>query len=447
MKTAVLSGVLSLAFLFSIGFSATAQCTGEPNWPADGAQKAKAQESLVLLNDFKRESKFKAAITPLNWLLTNTPGLTKNIYIYGAEVYDGLAKKETDAAKKAKYADSLLVIYDLRLKHTPCGEEASIINRKALAAYIFYITTEKGKDLLKIMDEAFKKNGNDIMDGTLFPYMQTVQVNYINHKTLTEDQVIERYDRITEIIDSKTKQAKAEGKPIDRYQNYQKQIDDIFIGLGIAMDCERIKEKLEPRFRANPKDITLAKQIFRQMLMGKCTEDPLWLEAGEVVVAAEPDFAILKNLAIRYLAQDQTAKAEGFFKKAMEIAPTKGDKGDILMLMGSVEAKKGNKAGARDLFRQVLAADPGRKEAYEKIGDLYYNSANDCKQLENQADDRRVYLVAFDYYQRAGDSRKMSQAKEQFPSREELFLVNHRAGESTRVDCWVNESTTWRTRD
>lgn len=447
MKTTVLSGFLSLAFLFSMGFSAAAQCTGEPNWPADGEQKAKAQESLVLLNDFKREGKFKAAITPLNWLITNTPQLTKNIYIYGAEVYDGLAKKETDAAKKAKYADSLLVIYDLRLQHTPCGEEASIINRKALAAYIFYITTEKGKDLLKIMDEAFEKNGNDIMDGTLFPYMQTIQVNYINHKTLSGEQVIERYDKLTGIIEEKIKKAQAEGKPIDRYQNYQKQIDDIFIGLGIAMDCGRIKEKLEPRFRANPKDVTLAKQIFRQMLMGKCTDDPLWLEAGEVLVEAEPDFAILKNLAIRYLAQDQTAKAEGFFKRALDVAPTKEDKADILMLQGSVEAKKGNKSGARELFRQVLAADPGRKEAYEKIGDLYYNSANDCKQLENQADDRRVYLVAYDYYQRAGDSRKMAQAKEQFPSKEELFLVNHRAGESTRVDCWVNETTTWRTRD
>src|SRR5690606_34321816 len=224
MKTTVLSGFLSLAFLFSMGFSAAAQCTGEPNWPADGEQKAKAQESLVLLNDFKREGKFKAAITPLNWLITNTPKLTKNIYIYGAEVYDGLAKKETDAAKKAKYADALLVIYDLRLQHTPCGEEASIINRKALVAYNFSVTTEKGKDLLKIMDEAFEKNGNDIMDGTLFPYMQTIQVNYINHKTLSGEQVIERYDKLTGIIEEKIKKAQAEGKPIDRYQNYQKQI-------------------------------------------------------------------------------------------------------------------------------------------------------------------------------------------------------------------------------
>src|SRR5690606_6692702 len=158
------------------------------------------------------------------------------------------------------------------------------------------------------MDDAFEKNGENIMDGTLLPYMQTIQVNYIKEKSLTDEQVIERYDRLTEILDSKMKKAQAEGKPVDRYQKYQSQIDDIFISLNIPMNCSAIKEKLEPRFRANPTDVTLAKQIFRQMLMGKCTDDPLWLEAGEVLVKDNPDFAILKNLAIRYLAQDNASK-------------------------------------------------------------------------------------------------------------------------------------------
>ncbi len=446
MKTTVLAGFLSLVMTLGLTFTASAQCSGEPNWPEDGAQKAKATESLVLLNDYKKAGTFKQAIAPLNWLITNTPALTKNVYIYGAEVYDGLAKKETDPAKKAKYADSLVAIYDLRLQHTPCGEEASILNRKALAAYIYYINSEKAKDLQKYMDEAFEKNGENIMDGTLIPYMQTIQVNYIKEKTLTDEQVIERYDKISEILDKKIAKTQSGGKPIDRYQKYQGQIDDIFISLNIPMDCGRVKEKLEPRFRANPQDVGIAKQIFRQMIIGKCTDDPLWLEAGEVVVNAEPDFAILKNLGIRYLAQDNVAKAEDMFKKALDVATEKSDKGDIQMLLGTVEARKNNNAGAREWYRKAIATD-GRKEAYEKIGDLYFNSAAACRELDNQADDRKVYLIAYDYYQKAGESRKMQQAKEQFPSKEELFLKNYQAGSPVRVDCWINEATTWRTRD
>ena len=139
MKTILSSGLLSLILAFTAAMSANAQCGNDYKWSADGAQKAKEEESFVILKDSKTNGSFKQALTPLNFLISSNPQLNKTLYIYGAEVYDGLAKKETDAAKKAKYADSLMIIYDLRLKNTPCGEEASIANRKALAAYPYYI--------------------------------------------------------------------------------------------------------------------------------------------------------------------------------------------------------------------------------------------------------------------------------------------------------------------
>jgi tetratricopeptide (TPR) repeat protein len=445
MKTTVLSGVLSLAFLAMV-LSATAQCT-DFKWPEDGVAKSKAQELYVLLKDYKSNGNYKQAIAPLNWLMTNTPDLNKNLYIFGAEVYDGLAKKETDPAKKQKYADSLLTVHDLRVKYTPCNEEASIVNRKALAAYIYYINSDKAKELQSIMDKAFEMNGAEIMDGTLIPYMQTIQVNYLKLKTLSNEETIDRYDKLSEILDLKIKKAQSEGKPVDRYKKHQSEIDDIFISLGIPLNCDQIKEKMEPRFRANPKDIDLAKKIFKQMLLGKCTDDPLWLQAGEAIANVEPDFGILKNLAIRYLSQDNYGKAETLFKKALPLATSGKDKADVLIYLGSITYKQGSKSSARELYRQALAADPGRKEAYEKIGDLYYSSFDDCKKEDDIADDRKVYLIAYDYYQRSGDTVKMSQAKDQFPSKEELFLKNYTVNTPTRVECWINEATTWRTRD
>ena len=63
------------------------------------------------------------------------------------------------------------------------------------------------------------------------------------------------------------------------------------------------------------------------------------------------------------------------------------------------------------------------------------------------AEDRLVYLAAYDMYQRAGESKKMASAKDQFPSKEDIFLVNWTAGDTQRVGCWINESVTIRTRD
>ncbi|HEX5170524.1 MAG TPA: tetratricopeptide repeat protein [Cyclobacteriaceae bacterium] len=444
MKTILWSGLVSLALVVSMAFSASAQCGADYKWPAD---KAKAEESLVLLKDNKNNGNFKAAIPPLNWLITNAPDLNKALYIYGADIYDGLAKKETNAAKKAKYADSLMIIYDLRLKNTPCGEEASITNRKALAAYIYLINSDKAKDLLQLMDKAVELNGNDVMDGTLIPYMQTVQINKVKFKTLTDDDVINRYEKITEIIDAKTKKARSEGKPTDKYAKYQSDIDNIFANCGVVIDCAMVKKTLEPKYQANPNDAELAKKIFYYMLQGKCTDDPLWLQTGEKVLETNPDFGIAKNLAIKYLAQENYTKAESLLKKALPLASSNEDKAETLILLGSINAKQGDKAGARELYRQAIGANPANKEAYEKIGDLYMNSFNECAEKDNMADDRKVYLIAYDYYQKAGESKKMAQAKEGFPSKEEIFERNYAAGSATKVGCWINESTIWRTRN
>src|SRR5690606_17525933 len=159
---------------------------------------------------------------------------------------------------------------------------------------------------------------------------------------------------------------------------YQGEVDDILISRTIPVGCGRVQEKLEPRFRANPQDVGLAKQTFRQMLIGKCTDDPLCLEAGDVDVNAEPALPSRKNVGIRHLAPDNVAKAEDMFKKALDVATEKSDKGDIQMLLGTVEARKNNNAGAREWYRKAIATD-GRKEAYEKIGDLYFNSAAACR--------------------------------------------------------------------
>jgi hypothetical protein len=116
--------------------------------------------------------------------------------------------------------------------------------------------------------------------------------------------------------------------------------------------------------------------------------------------------------------------------------------------MGLLSSKKGNKSGARELYRQAASADASvAKEAYEKIGDLYINSAGDCSKKVNLADDRLVFLLAADYYQRAGASQKLATAKAQFPSKEEIFLVNYQPGDTKKIECWINESTTIRTRD
>lgn len=442
MRMNVLTGAVSVAMLFgSIG--SFAQCK-EVKWPEDGTARAKAEESKVLYEDALKSGQVKQAEAPLNWLLANVPNLHSSLYINGAEVFDKLAKQEKDPARRKVYIDSLMIVYDMRIKN--CGEEASVTNRKALS-FVNYYVNEKPAESLEILEKALQLNGNNVLDGTIVPYFQTVRLNVSKFKTITEPQILEKYDKVMGIIDAKIKTAQSKGQPIDKYKKMKDDVDAILISM-VKVDCEFVKKNLEPKFKQNPNDVVLAKKIFGFMLQGKCTDDPLWLEAGESIHKNNPekDFGLVKNLGLKYYALENKAKAEEMFKEALPLAETPEDKAEVLIYQGQLKAES-DKPAARALFRQALEANPGNKLAYEKIGDLYYTSFDACAKKVNMADDRLVYLIAADYYQRSGDAKKIAAAKASFPSKEEIFLLDYKQGETKNVGCWIGESTTIRTRD
>ena len=131
MKSIVKNLLLATVAVF-ITANASAQCN-EWKWPED---KKTAEEKNVLYNDALRNDNFEAAKKPHQWLLLNAPDLHSAIYINGEKIYKGLADAADDAGNeeaKVKYVDSLMLIYDMRVKY--CNNESDVISRKATSAY------------------------------------------------------------------------------------------------------------------------------------------------------------------------------------------------------------------------------------------------------------------------------------------------------------------------
>jgi tetratricopeptide (TPR) repeat protein len=447
MKKSILTCALSILFMIYAG-AAFSQCK-EVVWPDNPEMKAKAEESKVLYEDAIRAGQLKelkAAIVPFNWMLQNVPNHHVSLYISGADLFDKLATQEKDPAKKKIYVDSLMTVYDLRIKS--CGDEANVINRKALS-FVKFNANEKPAESLQILDKAIEMVGNNISDGALVPYMQVMVIHQQKVKpALSDEQVLAKYEKIISIVDAKIQKAQSEGKPIDKYTTIKTQCEELLMKI-VKIDCAFVKKNWEPKYRQNPKDLVLAKKIFTFMLQGKCTDDPLWLETAEAIHAGgEKNCGLAKNLGKIYMAKENFDKAAQYLKESQELCTEASDKGEILMLRGQMEALKGSKSNARDLYRQAGQADPSlQKEVFEKIGDLYLTSFDACKQLKSKVDDRLVFLIAYDYYQKAGNSKKMAQAKENFPSVEEIFTEGVEKNTSKAVGCWIGESTIVRTRD
>jgi tetratricopeptide (TPR) repeat protein len=429
-----------LSLLASISFTVVAQPGW--NWPAD---KASAEEKNVLYADAVKMGDFKGAIPPLQWLINEVPDLNKSLYQNGSKIYDNLAKVEKDPAQKAIYVDSLMWMYDMRMKYF--GDSVNVMNRKIFKAYRYNIKNyDKAQWLLGMFDITYKISGNKVMDQNLLAYMNVIKVNKLVKKNLTDEQVLEKYEIISEVIGAKLKVLEGKGSSTDRLIKQKNAIDKILTEI-VTIDCDFVHDTMGPKFEANPDDIKLVKRMFRFMLNGKCTSSDLFLELSKQLYVLEPDFGVAKLIGAKCLAAGNFSCATKYYADALTLTEDGTKKADIYIQLGKMEVKRNNKVAARANYRKAISANPANKEPWVAIGDLYYHSYEQCKKMEDMVEDRLVFILAHEMYKRGGSAAKMHNAKSQFPSKEEIFTNNYEIGQSMRVDCWIKESVQLQSRD
>ena len=440
MKYTIHYKSLSFLSLFLI-FSYAAQAQGGWNWPED---KSTAQEKVVLYTDAKKQKNYEAAVPPLQWLHENAPDLNSSIYVNGADIYEELAMKAKDPAQKEEYINKSLAMYDKRIEYFGDGKESDIMNRKASSAMkMMYKDKEQYDRLQQIYQETVEKTNGNLAYYNLVPYMTIAKTQFERGK-IDEARVIEIYDEIAGIADKK---AAAGGKTASKYKDVGENVDKIFAST-ITVSCDYIAEKMVPKLKENPGDSDLAKKIIALSLASSCTDRPFFTEAAEATFNAEPNPGLAKTIASRKMANDEMDEADKWFKKAIELSSDDEQKSEIYMDMASINLKNGNRAQARTYaLKSAGLSGTQASKAYKMVGDLYMNSYEQCKGGKNMVEDRAVFIAAYDMYAKAGNREGMSNAKEQFPSKEEVFTYNKKVGDQVKVDCWVGETVTIQTRD
>ncbi len=437
MKFRFLFGLALTGAALMSGFQANAQCKGW-TWPED---KATAEEKQVLYKDAYRQKKYAAAQKPHMWLLKNAPNLNTSLYIDGATIYRELATAEQDSVRKKALIDSTLLMYDLRMQI--CGDEVNVLNRRASGMYRFYIKDkEKQKYLLDLYDAAIEKSGDNISTSLPRGYFNAMKMNKLGLKNMTDEEALDRYDHIVEVIEKKID---AGGEKVDTWKKSLEFVNGIFPTI-VKIDCDFVRENFGPKFKES-QDLGSAKRIFKYMLVSKCTDDPLWLEAAKVVQNNKPQASLALILGKKCLAEKDYSCADTYFSQAIEMSSNNSEKAEIYINQGLANARRGRKSAARDLFRKALSLDPSHKEAYGHIGSLYFNSVKECAGKVDKVKDRLAYIAAYEMYRKAGNNRMMTSAKSQFPSKEEIFERNYQKGQSMSVGCWIGETVVLDTRD
>ncbi|MCC5930302.1 MAG: hypothetical protein JJU28_13720 [Cyclobacteriaceae bacterium] len=406
------------------------------NWPEDPDMQTKAQEKNALYTDNFKQGNYRRAADHLVWLFQHAPNLNNSIYINGAKIYDELSDAETDAAKKAVYQDSSMLMFDLRIKYF--DEEDKVLNRKAFTAYKYWRNdAAKYKEMYDLFSKAFQSDGEDFWISNVVAFMDVVRRYKLSSGTLTDAEVLSIYDQISNYV--KGQQEKA---PSDkRLEVIQDNLDKL-LAATVDVSCEFIANNLGPKYLQEPDNLGMAKNIIKLSFAGKCLDLDVFLEAVKFVQSKEPEYGLALLIGVKSTEREDYNTAIKYYQEAIKLTDDNTKKADCFKSIADIHYKEGRKTQAREAALKMVEVDPSRKDAYTIIGNLYFSSYNECRKGENPVNDRAVFFAAYEMYRRAGNQQGMANAQQQFPSMEEIFTYNMEVGQQISTGCWVNETVT-----
>lgn len=419
------------SLIFGLVFGMVFQLLAQPEfkWPEN---KAKAEESYVLVSDNVKAERWKESIKPLSWLLKNAPDLNSSLYINGAKIYEGILENNLFPDKENAYEDSAMLMYDMRIKYF--GEEANVLNRKGLKAYKYWIDRpEKLNELTELYQKIFELNGTEVYSSAAIYYMDLVSRKHKN-KDYDDAKVMEIYETINNVIETNI----TNGVKVSSWESMKDQVDKK-LAQTVEVDCDFVRNNFGPKYKES-NDVKIAKKIVAYMNSGGCTNDPLFLDALKTVTIAEPSFGGYITLARKAKKAGNLEDATNYFNTCLNDFDEPEKDAEIYFELADIYNRKGDNVTTRSYaFKSIEAGSEFRAAAYTLIGDLYFLSGNSCKG-ENVVENRAVYIAAYNMYQKAGNSSKMDKAKQQFPSMEEIFTYGKKIGDQINVGCWINES-------
>lgn len=409
--------------------------------PEDPAMQAEARRRFALSVDYMSADNYRQAANAITWLMKNTPELYDGLYINGYKAYEGLAEAEKDEAKQNVLLDSMFICFDLKSEYFELTDLEK--NNEAYRYYKYWKANKsKMSDAMEAYDIAYEKP-SEVINNNIVSYMDIARRYKAYGNPLSNEEVLEIYGKVMDVIDLK-EQA---GEDIEKLDRYKTAVNSLLTQIiGDDLNCDFINKNLAPPLDQS-NDPKLAKKIFGLLLGQNCSDSPYFLKAAEIIQASEPTEGIAKVIAQRAFAAKDYPKAEKYYKEAANLSSDPEKKADLLLDMTKLYIAQANKPEARKVALEAAKLDATKEsEALTLVANMYMNSSSECYQQKNQIEDRAIYIAAYDLYQKAGNSEGMAQARAQFPTVSDVFTANKKEGEAIRVGCWINVTTTIKTR-
>ncbi len=412
------------------------------NHPENPELRKKAENRFVMSSDDMQQKNYAEAVKSLHWLMTEVPNYTPGIYINAYKAYEQLAAGEADKTRQAMLLDSMLITYQLKAD----AFNLSVREKNNLAfKYFKYFRSAPGKieDALKAYEAAYE-TPEKVINNNIVSYMFMLSQSKKYGAEVSIEKAFDTHQQIVDVITIKEKAGVDKAK-LDSYRVAINSLLSKLIGDG-PMDCGTIDERFGPKYDESP-NLNWAKRVFSLILDNKCTESPYFIKTAITIWNIEREEGMATLIGDTHAKVGDYPLAIEWYEEAFNVSENPEKKAALQMKMANVYGVEGQKAKSRDAAMKVAELDKTREaEAYTFIGNLYMGSFDDCKKEASQIDDRAIFMLAYDMYKKANNQKGMAAAMEQFPTVGQRFEKNLDEGSALKVNCWIQRSTTLRTR-
>lgn len=171
-----------------------------------------------MYNEFFKQSDYKSTLGPWRVLYDKYPKSTLNIYIHGIQMYEDFLEKAKTRQEKEAALDSLMSIYDQRIKYF--NQKGYVLGRKGTAWLKYHLppaedlTEDQLIDIYRkgyeMLDISIEEQAVETEIPVIVLLMQTSRSLFSMGKLAKED-VVKNYERTTDVLNKK--EAKILKKP------------------------------------------------------------------------------------------------------------------------------------------------------------------------------------------------------------------------------------------
>ena len=412
-----------------------------------GEDSIRCIKNMSLYREYVKQKSYDIALDSWKIVYTECPKASLYTYIDGIKMIKSTIRKTEDQAQKNILVDSMMRIYDKRIKYF--NKKGFVLGNKGLDLIKYSENTvetrERGYGYLKESIELQKYKSKA---SQLLTFMQTSKYLF-TADIIDGGQVVTDYGMVIEIAEYIIANKKKGYKNVIKAKP---SVDQVFETSGAAT-CEDLIPFYTAKFAETPEDTEFLKKSISMLRATKCTDSDFFFEISKKLNSIEPTATLAYELARTKNQAEKLDESVIYYKQAIELEVEDLQKAKYYLELADVTRRLGDYPQARTYALKSIEFDTTSGLPYIIIGNIYAASCESC--AEKEFEQKAVYWAAVDKFVKAkkvdpeltDDANKYIEAyKAHFPDNETIFFYGFKQGDSYTVECWINEKTTVRAR-